>query len=40
MDGVTLTPLKKVHHPKGDILHVMKASDNSFLDLVRLTLQL
>ena len=27
MDGVILTPLKKIHHPKGDLFHVMKASD-------------
>ena len=30
MDGVTLTPLKKIYHPKGDILHAMKASDIGF----------
>jgi len=30
MDGVSLTPLNQIHHPKGDILHIMKASDNSF----------
>jgi len=27
MDGVTLTPLKKIHHPKGDIFHAMKNDD-------------
>ena len=27
MDGVILTPLKKIHHPKGDLFHAMKASD-------------
>ena len=27
MDGIILTPLKKIHHPKGDLLHAMKASD-------------
>lgn len=27
MDGVILTPLKKIHHPKGDIFHAMKKSD-------------
>jgi len=31
MDGIILTPLKKIHHPKGDIFLAMKASDNSFL---------
>ena len=27
MDGVILTPLKQIHHPKGDIFHAMKKSD-------------
>ncbi|MDX9744254.1 MAG: WxcM-like domain-containing protein [Arcobacteraceae bacterium] len=27
MDGVILTPLKQIHHPKGDIFHGMKKSD-------------
>ena len=30
MDGITLTPLKQILHPKGDIFHAMKASDNGF----------
>jgi len=30
MDGVILTPLKKIHHPKGDIYHAMKKSDYGF----------
>lgn len=30
MDGVTLTALKKIHHPKGDIFHAMKKSDPGF----------
>ena len=30
MDGVTLTPLKRVSHPKGDIFHAMKVSDVGF----------
>ena len=30
MDGITLTPLKRILHPKGDIFHAMKASDNGF----------
>jgi dTDP-4-dehydrorhamnose 3,5-epimerase len=30
VDGVTLTPLKRIHNPKGDVFHVMKASDESF----------
>jgi len=28
--GVLLTPLKKIHHPKGDIFHAIKASEESF----------
>jgi len=31
MDGVILTPLKKISHPNGDIFHAMKASDKNFL---------
>ena len=27
MDGIILTPLKKIHHPKGDLFHAMKAND-------------
>ncbi|HQS67297.1 MAG TPA: WxcM-like domain-containing protein [Sulfuricurvum sp.] len=27
MDGVILTPLKQIHHPKGDVFHGMKKSD-------------
>ena len=30
MDGITLTPLKKILHPKGDIFHAMKVSDKGF----------
>ena len=30
MDGVTLTPLKIIPNIKGDILHAMKATDESF----------
>ena len=30
MDGVILTPLKQIHHPKGDIYHAMKQSDEGF----------
>ncbi len=30
MDGVILTPLKKIHHPKGDIYHAMKKSDRGY----------
>jgi len=30
MDGVTLTPLKKITHPKGDVFHAIKVSDDGF----------
>ena len=30
MDGIILTPLKKIYHPKGDIFHAMKESDIGF----------
>jgi dTDP-4-dehydrorhamnose 3,5-epimerase len=30
MDGVILTPLKKINNPKGDIFHAMKRSDPGF----------
>ncbi len=30
MDGIILTQLKKIHHPKGDILKVIKKSDSTF----------
>jgi dTDP-4-dehydrorhamnose 3,5-epimerase len=31
MDGVVLTPLKIIPNTKGDILHAMKATDESFI---------
>ena len=30
IDGVVITPLKRIHHPKGDILHGVKSSDPGF----------
>ena len=30
IEGVILTPLKKIHHPKGDVFHGMKKSDEGF----------
>lgn len=30
MDGVILTPLRQIDHPKGDILHGMKKTDEGF----------
>ena len=30
MHGIILTPLKQIHHPKGDIFHAMKKSDAGF----------
>jgi dTDP-4-dehydrorhamnose 3,5-epimerase len=29
--GIILTPLKQIFHPKGDVLHAMKCSDNGFI---------
>ncbi|TXF77529.1 dTDP-4-dehydrorhamnose 3,5-epimerase [Chryseobacterium sp.] len=29
-EGVLLTPLKRIHHPKGDVFHGMKKSDQGF----------
>jgi len=31
MDGVILTPLKQITHPKGGIFHAMKVSDDGFI---------
>lgn len=30
MDKIIVTPLKQIYHPKGDIYHAMKKSDNGF----------
>jgi len=30
MDGVILTPLKQIYHPKGDVFHGMKKSDDGY----------
>ncbi len=30
MDGVTLTPLKRIKNPKGDVYHAMKKSDAGY----------
>jgi len=30
MDGIILTPLNQIHHPKGDIYHAIKKSDDGF----------
>ena len=32
IDGALLTPLKIISHPKGDIMHGMKRSDQGFVD--------
>lgn len=31
VEGVLLTPLKRIHHPKGDVFHGMKKSDAGYL---------
>ena len=28
--GVSITPLKKVNHPKGEVFHALKCTENSF----------
>lgn len=30
IDGVLLTPLKQIAHPKGDVFHAMKCVDPGF----------
>ena len=30
IEGVAVTPLERIHHPKGDIFHGMKESDDGF----------
>jgi dTDP-4-dehydrorhamnose 3,5-epimerase len=30
VEGVLVTPLKQIHHPKGDVFHGMKQSDAGF----------
>jgi dTDP-4-dehydrorhamnose 3,5-epimerase len=30
IDGVLVTPLKQIYHPKGDVFHAMKRSDDGF----------
>ena len=32
MEGVLLTPLKQIYHPKGDVFHGMKKTDPGFTD--------
>ena len=31
IDGVILTPLRQIHHPKGDVFHAMKRTDPGFV---------
>lgn len=30
MDGVSVTPVKRIEHPKGDVYHALKATEESF----------
>ena len=30
IEGVTVTPVQKIHHPKGDIYHALKCTDTTF----------
>lgn len=32
IDGVLLTPLKQISHPKGDVFHAMKRMDPGYID--------
>jgi dTDP-4-dehydrorhamnose 3,5-epimerase len=32
IEGVTVTPLRIINHPKGDIYHVLKSSEESFVE--------
>ena len=32
IEGLVLTPLKQIYHPKGDVFHGMKKSDPGFVD--------
>jgi len=32
IEAVSLTPLRKIHHEKGDIYHALKRSDDGFVD--------
>lgn len=31
IEGVSITPLRKIHNPKGDIFHVLKSTEDLFL---------
>ena len=31
IDGILITPLKKIIHPKGDLFHVIKESSDGYL---------
>ena len=30
MDGVTTTPLRRIYHPKGDVLHALKSTESDY----------
>ena len=30
LEGVEVTPLKKIHHPRGDVYHALKCTEDSF----------
>ena len=30
INGITVTPLKRIHHPQGDVYHALKSSEASF----------
>ena len=40
MDGIIITPLEKIYHPKGDILKALKQTDDGFDNFGEMTLNL
>jgi len=32
LEGVEVTPLKQIHHPKGDVYHALKCTEHSFTE--------
>lgn len=32
LEGVMITPLKKIYNPKGDVYHALKSTDSSFFE--------
>ena len=32
IEGLSFTPIKKIHHEKGDIYHALKSTEDSFTE--------